>query len=298
MDENKQINSEEQKYLGERIRFKSLPYDKEDNYQRLCQRLERTPAISFKDKNVRIWKYISVAASLALLIVSGLYLFSIKPAQELAWYETTAVPDAKTKVTLPDNSAVWLNANATLFYPHQFNGDVREVEMSGEAFFEVKKGKKPFIVQLGGLHIKVLGTSFNVINNRNSDEIIVTLLNGRVALYSDKRKSDTPEEILYPGQQAVYSKSHRNIVISDIRPEAVTSWVTGVFRFEENTLEEITRELERAFHVKIHIENEMLRQKTFNAIFDEKETLDEILSILQISARYTIDRRKGEIYIY
>lgn len=62
------------------------------------------------------------------------------------------------------------------------------------------------------------------------------------------------------------------------------------FSFEDNTLAEIGEELERAFHVKIHIENEAIRKKTFNATFEDKETLDEILSILQISAKYKMEK--------
>jgi ferric-dicitrate binding protein FerR (iron transport regulator) len=85
--------------------------------------------------------------------------------------------------------------------------------------------------------------------------------------------------------------------ILSVRPEAITSWITGIFRFENNTLSEITQELERAFHVKIHIEDEVMRNKTFNAVFEDKETLDEILSILQISAKYKMEKKRGEVYL-
>ena len=57
------------------------------------------------------------------------------------------------------------------------------------------------------------------------------------------------------------------------------------------------QELQQAFHVKIHIQNENLKKQTFNANFTEKETLEEILSVLQISARHKIEKRKGEIFL-
>lgn len=85
--------------------------------------------------------------------------------------------------------------------------------------------------------------------------------------------------------------------VSDIRTENSISWVTRQFIFKENSLEEISAELERAFHVKIHIENETMKKHTFNADFTDNETLDEILSILQIVARYKIEKRKGEIFL-
>jgi ferric-dicitrate binding protein FerR (iron transport regulator) len=281
--------------LIKRIRFKPLPYDVASNYNRLRSRLATDDVRYSKVVSSVGWKWFAAAASIALLIVSSLYFVSLRPAGAV-WYETTAVPDAKTKIVLSDSSTVWLNANAFLRYPRSFDDRIRKVNVAGEAFFKVRKGKMPFVVDLGRLQIKVLGTSFNVIMNEDSDEIIITLLEGRIALY-DSSRPETPEKILRPNEQAVYSGSDGRLTVTPIRPESITSWVTGIFRFDNHTLAEIAWELERAFHVKIHVEDEMMRQKTFNAVFDDKETLDEILSILQISAKYTIERKRGEIYL-
>ena len=79
--------------------------------------------------------------------------------------------------------------------------------------------------------------------------------------------------------------------------DSYQSWVSGIFIFEENTVEEIMCSLERAFNVKIHLENDKLKQVRLTAQFKERETLDEILSILQISAHYSYTKKKGEIYI-
>ena len=130
-----------------------------------------------------------------------------------------------------------------------------------------------------------------------NDEIRISLLEGKVALY-EKGQSSKSAKILMPNQEAKYSPSNGEIMISPIRMDNVMSWITGKFSFEDNTLAEIGEELERAFHVKIHIENEAIRKKTFNATFEDKETLDEILSILQISAKYKMEKKRGEIYIY
>lgn len=293
MEDNNHIGQKSDD-LTKRLRFKSLPYDTESNYDRLRDRLF-VPEMPLAGNISPAWKWFAIAASFALLVVTSFHFIDLRPV-ELVWYETTAVPDAKTKIVLPDSSVVWLNANASLRYPRSFDTEMRKVDMSGEAFFEVRKDEKPFIVDLGRLHIKVLGTSFNVITDKSGDEVTVTLIDGKVALY-DSNDPVAPEKILAPNNQAVFSGSNGEIAISSIRPEAVTSWITGIFRFDGNTLGEIAAELERAFHVKIHVENEQMKQKTFNAVFDGKETLDEILSILQISARYTMEKRRGEIYI-
>lgn len=297
MKDKNNIEEQEVNNLISRIRFKSPEYDSDLNYNRLQERIG-IEDIPLKKNISPAWKWISIAASIALLIVSSFHFInSDQPHSELVWYEVTAVADAKTKVILPDSSTVWLNANASLTYPRSFDDENRRVDISGEAFFQIRKNEmKPFIVDLGGLQVKVLGTSFNVTTDAGNDEIRVSLLEGKVALYESGESSESAK-ILMPNEQAIYSRSKGEIEILPIRMDNVMSWFTGEFRFENNTLAEIAEELERAFHVKIHIENETIRKKTFYAVFEDKETLDEILSILQISAKYRIEKRRGEIYI-
>ena len=148
--ENEQ-NNKELESLAKRIRFKSLPFDEKQMSERLADRIRRPVVISYAGKGNPAWKYLSIAASIALLLLTGIILADKEPEQGLVYYETTAVPDAKTKITLPDSSVVWLNANACLRYPREFSGQARQVEIKGEAFFEVRKDeKKPFIVRTDG----------------------------------------------------------------------------------------------------------------------------------------------------
>ena len=280
------------------IRFKSLSFDEREVYKRLEGRMNQPVVISYAGKNNNVWKYLSFAGSIALLVFIYFYIMERKPTDGLVYYETTAVPDSKTKITLPDSSVVWLNANASLRYPREFAKETRKVSVSGEAFFEVRKDtKRPFIVQTNEIRIQVLGTTFNVEAEPEADKTKITLLTGKIALFNTHNLSETADRILSPGERAVFYKSDNSLLVSRIRTESSTSWVTGLFTFRDNSLEEIAQELQRAFHVKIHIENEVLRKQTFNADFTEKETLDEILSILQISARYKIEKCKGEIYL-
>lgn len=280
------------------MRFKSLPFDEIEAYKRLSGRMNQPVVIAHTPISKHVWKYISFAASIALLFFISFYIMEKRADNELVYYETTAVPDAKTKIVLPDSSVVWLNANASLRYPRKFTDKIRKVNISGEAFFEVHKDtKKPFVVQADGIRIQVLGTSFNVDAETGSDEIEVTLLTGKIAIYNDANLSDKADLIMSPGEHATFRRTDKKLAVSHVRTGSATSWVSGEFIFRDNSLEEITRELQRAFHVKIHIENETLRQQTFDADFTDKETLEEILSIMQISARYTIEKRKGEIFL-
>lgn len=241
--ENEQ-NNKELESLTKRIRFKSLPFDEKQMSDRLTDRVKRPVVISYAGKGNSVWKYLSIAASIALLLVTGALLTDKAPEQELVYYETTAVPDAKTKITLPDSSVVWLNANACLRYPREFSEQIRQVEIKGEAFFEVRKDeKKPFIVQTDGIGIRVLGTTFNV--DAEPEKTEITLLTGKIGLYKYTNQSQTADRILLPGERAVFLKSDNKLSISTIRPENTISWVTGIFKFKDNSLADIMQELQR-----------------------------------------------------
>jgi hypothetical protein len=112
--DNEKIEDNDCSGLIERIRFKPVLYDKETNYERLEERISGCRNILFPDKNIRVWKYFAVAASIALFVVSVMHFVDPEPRKELVWYETTAVPDAKTKIVLPDSSVVLLKAKALL----------------------------------------------------------------------------------------------------------------------------------------------------------------------------------------
>lgn len=118
------------------IEFKDVFSDADAVYQNLWQRIQNEKIISLGVSPV--WKYVSIAVSFALLIVSSCFLAVFMQPEELAYMEMTAVPGSKVKVILPDSSTVWLNSNAKIRYPHQFSSDRRVVEFTGEALFQVK----------------------------------------------------------------------------------------------------------------------------------------------------------------
>ena len=263
-------------------------YDGMNAYLRVQKRFSVSP----------VWKYISIAATIALMIVSSVLTLQTKEVNPLAYIEVSAISGSKTKIVLPDSSVVWLNSNATIRYPREFTSDSRNVALNGEALFEVKKNpQKPFIVNMDGMNIRVLGTVFNVLAESGSDIIETTLLEGSVALFSNKDKSDKAMQVLSPNQQALYYKHSGTVQVQQVQAQSYASWVSGQFYFKRNTLQEIALTLERAFSTKIHISSETLKSKRLTGQFTNQETLDEILSILQISARYKYQKEKGEIYI-
>lgn len=288
---------EKQPSYLQQMRFKEVPTDKERIYNKVVYRMMHDNPV-MKGVSV-VWKYASVAAMFALLILSSYLIFMPKESEPvelpIAYVEISSIKGSKTKVLLPDSSIVWLKGASSIRYPQQFSADSRKVSFTGEALFDIQHDRsKPFVVDADGMEIKVLGTLFNVWSDQAHVE--TTLLEGAVELSVNHQEKALC--VLSPNQQAIYDRTNHQLSINRVKAEAWSAWVTGKFHFEKNTLQEIVAQLERAFEVKIHISRDKLRQQRYNAQFIHQESLDEILSVLQIPARYQYKREKGEIYIY
>lgn len=279
-----------------RIYFRPVSIDADAVYAKIWHKLQHENSIPAGISPV--WKYFSVAASLALLIVSMILVSVYTKNEPLSYLEVSAVSGTKVKVVLPDSSTVWLNSNAMIRYPQQFSENIRSVEFTGEALFQVRHDeKKPFVVDAEGLKIKVLGTRFNVFSSQEEGIVETTLLDGSIALFASQNHTAVADIVLLPNQQALYNKKNGNIDVLNVRASSYAFWTNGNFVWEKNTLQEIASSLERAFNVKIHIQDEKLLKERLTARFTHQETLDEILSVLQISAQYKYKKEKGEIYI-
>jgi ferric-dicitrate binding protein FerR (iron transport regulator) len=285
------------------IRFKPVETNPGLAYNNILYRVRHEK--SNRRRVSPVWKYISVAALFAWLVVVS-YVLTLRkdekitqapPPPPVSWIEVSAIPGTKTSVLLPDSSTVWLNSSATLRYPQQFVGENRTVELKGEGFFDIKKDReRPFIVSVAGIRIEVLGTVFNVFTD-SSNCVEITLIEGLVSLYRDANTTPTADRILNKNQQALYDTETGEIKIAEVNASSYSSWVTRKFVFKRANIHEIARELERAFDVKICVENDSLKNVCLNARFTHGETLDKILSILQIPACYTYIKKGGDIYI-
>lgn len=148
------------------------------------------------------------------------------------------------RVTLEDGTEVWLNAASRLVYPENFDGAERRVEIEGEAYFRVaKNAEKPFVVVSGTQEIKVYGTEFNVHAYSDEPFVSTTLVEGSISLRHTL--SDGSELMLTPGHQAVLRRDETAARVQQIDTEVVTSWRSGTFVFENQTMEQIMRTLSR-----------------------------------------------------
>jgi transmembrane sensor len=183
------------------------------------------------------------------------------------------------KLQLADGTMIWMNAASTLRYPASFQGSVREVELTGEAYFEVAHDKeKPFIVKLKNeTRVQVLGTSFNINAYDNENELLTTLLEGSV-------KVITPigQQALIPGQQLQIDQSGKIRVATNINTEEVIAWKNGQFSFHGADLRTLMRQLERWYDIEIEYKGNFPKDR-FSGTVSRTANLSQVLKILELS---------------
>jgi len=191
-------------------------------------------------------------------------------------------------VLLPDSTRVWLNSSSSLKYPVSFSANERLVELTGEAYFEVKQApssspkgggqrKTPFIVKVGTMKVEVLGTHFNI--NAYSDEptINTTLLEGKVIVSS--QESGVGSQELKPGEQAKLMENGEWEIENAVDVEEVIAWKNGVFIFKDSEIGNVMRQIGRWYNAEIVYEGKV--DHHFNATIDRKESVEKLLHFLE-----------------
>ncbi|MSP08238.1 MAG: DUF4974 domain-containing protein [Chitinophagaceae bacterium] len=177
---------------------------------------------------------------------------------------------------LNDGSIVWLNSQSSIRYPVAFVGDERQVEITGEAYFEVAKNlTKKFIVASNGLNIEVLGTHFNVNSYNDNKNIKVTLLEGSVKIIKGAGTF-----ILKPGQQAQVANEIQ--VLNGANIESVMAWKNGFFSFSGTSVEELMNILGRWYNVEI-VFNKSIPNRQFGGQIATSANLSQVVKVLNES---------------
>jgi transmembrane sensor len=208
---------------------------------------------------------------------------------EQVTYNTLTTPrGGQYQVVLPDGSKVWLNASSSLHFPTAFTGKERDVELTGEAYFEVAKNKeKPFHVNVNGMQVEVLGTHFNVNAYADEDDIKTTLLEGSV-----KITKGTASGMLKPGQQGVLEKNQDIVEIKNADMDEVMAWKNGLFQFDGAGIKTIMREISRWYDVDI-IYSGKVPVRSFEGKIKRDAQISDVLKILELSnVKFNVEGRK------
>ena len=277
---NKRIFEENQRIWGKsHIYFSTseVNSDREKIKSCIIQELSK-PA---KTIRLSLWIY-RVAAILALPIMLGIgwYLGSTKISGEIQMCEVTAPKGHISKCVLADGTEVWLNAGSTLKYDAALKGNLREVNLDGEAYFKVSKNKhKPFVVTTEHAQIKVLGTIFNLKAYSGENKLKTTLEEGIVVF--SLNGSETKPVVLKPGEQLVYNIQEKKITLGHVETYLHTAWKDGKFVFKDADLQAIIQELEKLYDVRIHLENDSLLKLRFRGMFEYEQNIFSALEALE-----------------
>lgn len=194
--------------------------------------------------------------------------------------------------TLADGTIVHLNSCSELKYPTKFIGEKREVFLSGEAFFEVTKSSKPFIVTIGDISVRVYGTKFNV-NTHNCNNIQTVLVEGSVSV---KQEGDTTEIFIKPNQKLSINKNGDK-TIETILPERYTAWMDGFIRSDGESMTNLLNDIAKWYGIEF-IYNEEIQKININASLNRKRPLAEIIeAIAQISGLKIIKNNEEKYMI-
>ena len=210
-------------------------------------------------------------------------------------YNQLRVPLGGTyTLTLADRTQVWLNAGSSLKYPVEFTEDTRQVYLSGEAFFDVTKTGKTFIVNAEDAAIRVLGTQFNVTAYADETKLTTTLVEGKVQIEGD---SISKPEILTPDMQAVITKHANHVETRKVNTGEFTSWKDGKLEFRNQDLEQVMKRLSRWYNFEYEFENQQAKAFHFSARINNTEQISTILEMLELTTQVKFEIKGNRIII-
>jgi hypothetical protein len=221
---------------------------------------------------------------------------SASGGQQLTAYNTLYNPRGSKLIslTLSDGTRVWLNSESSLKYPTAFNNKTREVEITGEAYFEVKHdASHPFKVHLpnGGI-VEDLGTAFNINAYPDEDAIKTTLIEGSVIISESQMSLMSSRIKLKPGEQAVLFPQGGSQKNDNVDLEAITAWKNGLFQFNDAPINVIMRQVARWYDVDVIYQGVI--NKTFRGEIPRTVNASELFQILESTGwvHFQIDGRK------
>ena len=304
-----EVSDEEAQQITEWIEAK---IEHQRYYQQLCRLFEMSywiedipeqTEVAFPKKTKALpWKhYVISFMKVAAIFVLGFALHFF-----LNWQKTTHhelqhqihVPTGQhVEIMLADGSKVWLNSGSTLTFPSKFNGKKRMVELDGEGFFEVKSDKEhPFIVSTSKYQVKAVGTSFNIYDYQDSPQFEAALLNGKVEVTTNAKKSSVV--ILTPNQRAALCQGV--LKVKPIENANNYLWRKGILYFNEPLLE-VFDKLQEYYDIEFQIRNSSLTRKSpyCTGKFRAKDGLEHIIRVLKETNHfdYQIDYESKKIII-
>lgn len=249
---------------------------------------EKIRISSLKSTMNRLFIVLSKAAAVLFipLLAAALY-FYVNQNFSTGLLTLSTQKGEQTSVILPDGSKVWLNVDTKLSYPIDYGVKSRNLELEGEAYFEVEKNEElPFEVTSGNIITKALGTRFIISAYPESSEIKSSLIKGSVEV-----KYGEVHEILKPGKQLVFHKNKPGITIKSFDENFELAWKNNELVFRLTPFDNVITELEKWYDINIEYNPALFKSETLTVRFNKYETLEKVLRVIAKANRfnYTVE---------
>lgn len=289
-----------------RLKYKNQPELSDRSYVKIFENVMRegtkespTPTqIAKKSLSKWLFSFRQIAAILVIGI-SILFFWQKSDLSKPSTTDNRPVPEiiyrkaplgSKAIFVLEDGSKVYLNAGSELWFPKTFEQDKRKVQLKGEAFFEVVKNSKPFLVSSSGIEVKVLGTSFNVKESEKGD-LSVALVSGKIQINDQKgnRLMLEPKEMMVFNPKGEFFKTGFDLL-------EITGWKDKILVFSSNSIQEVKTKLEAWYGIELDINGNFPSNWAYSGIYND-ETLENVLKGISLSSRisFSLNGKKATL---
>ncbi|MBC9933224.1 FecR family protein [Chitinophaga qingshengii] len=260
--------------------------------QQLTARIQEEPSFSRPGPRRGVWYGLAAAACLgALVFLAG---------QHHHWWRPTVQQVssgvAMQKIILPDSSIVWLKPNSHLQYPDPFPKDTRQVQLTGEALFEVtQRAHQPFVVSAGGYTAKVLGTSFNLRVLPAANGMELSVLTGKVAVAGGSKSQPEKTTVLSARQKLVADSSQ--YVVQAVVPREQSALEAGTqynMNFHNISFPEVLRRLEEKFNISCQLEGTGLQYCSLTVDLTD-QSLQQSLELIAATSNGRYQMQEGKV---
>ena len=284
-DENQKIL--EQMYfvlqVSDRLRImKSVSHNQA--LQNLKKRIRQKERVARRQFVVRCLQRAAAILFLPVLSLS-IWLLLQKNETQISCIEQHVNPGTIAFCQLPDGSKVWLNSGSRLYYPSAFNGKIREVQISGQGYFEVVSNpQQPFVVRRDdSFSLEVLGTSFTLSAYEDEDIIETTLIEGSVRL-NLFQNGNLAQRVMKPNEKLIYAQKdgYESIEVMNVDPKYEIAWKDQQLLFKNHSMEKVIRTLERYYNVRFVVKDERIMASEITAKF-KNEPLPQVMEYLRLA---------------
>lgn len=265
----------------------------EDSFKKLQMKMEQSKKKGLRRR--RMLFFGGIAASLFITLAFGFFMKTDTPREEIRHYICMTEGSTST-FYMEDSTKVILNKNSELSYTSYYGQQERKIQLTGEAYFEVaRNAKSPFIVDMNGVAVRVLGTKFTVENKKGSDVVKTVLLEGSVRFTSKEQNV-----LMKPNQKLSFNRNTKNLELTEVDSEQEMAWKDGLYKYRSLSFEALVNKLAADYGVTVVIKNKRLLNLDLKLTgsFEQNASFDKVLDVINRTIKIKWTKEDGIYYIY